>query len=60
MADKTNATTLTQATEEVAALRVRLNEWRRQYYDEDTPNIEDDVYDRQYARLVELEQAYPQ
>ncbi|WP_047999240.1 NAD-dependent DNA ligase LigA [Lactiplantibacillus herbarum] len=60
MADKTNATDVTQATEEVTALRTQLNEWRRQYYDEDAPNVEDDVYDRQYARLVELEQAYPQ
>ena len=51
-----NATT---AATEVAALRVQLNQWRRDYYDQDAPNVEDDVYDRNYARLVALETAFP-
>lgn len=51
-----NATT---AADEAAALRVQLNQWRHDYYDQDAPNVEDDVYDRDYARLVALETAFP-
>ena len=48
------------AETEAAGLRVQLNQWRKDYYDNDAPNVEDDVYDRNYARLVALEQAFPQ
>ncbi|RRK09813.1 NAD-dependent DNA ligase LigA [Lactiplantibacillus garii] len=48
------------AATEAADLRIKLNQWRREYYDNDAPNVEDDVYDRNYARLVALEQAFPQ
>jgi len=51
-----NATT---AAAEAADLRVELNQWRRDYYDQDAPKVEDDVYDREYARLVALETAFP-
>ena len=60
MADKPNTMTVEQAADEAAALRQTLNEWRRQYYDEDAPNVEDSVYDQKYERLVELEQTFPQ
>lgn len=46
MADKPNTMTVEQAADEAAALRQTLNEWRRQYYDEDAPNVEDSVYDQ--------------
>ncbi|MFC6179722.1 NAD-dependent DNA ligase LigA [Lactiplantibacillus daowaiensis] len=49
----------TAAANEAASLRPKLNQWRRDYYDEDAPNVEDAVYDREYARLVALEQAFP-
>ncbi|BDZ30440.1 NAD-dependent DNA ligase LigA [Lactiplantibacillus sp. WILCCON 0030] len=51
-----NATT---AATEAADLRVELNQWRQDYYDNDAPKVEDDVYDREYARLVALETAFP-
>ena len=50
---------LAAANEEAAALRPQLNQWRQDYYDEDAPKVDDDVYDRNYARLVALEQAFP-
>ncbi|MFB9769812.1 NAD-dependent DNA ligase LigA [Lactiplantibacillus modestisalitolerans] len=49
----------TAAAAEAAALRPQLNQWRQDYYDNDAPKVEDDVYDRQYARLVALERAFP-
>jgi len=51
--------TATTAATEAVALRAELNQWRRDYYDNDAPKVEDDVYDREYARLVALEQAFP-
>lgn len=48
-----------QAASEAAQLRPTLNQWRQDYYDNDAPNVEDDIYDRQYARLVALETAFP-
>jgi len=43
-----------------ASLRTELNQWRKDYYDRDAPQVEDDVYDRDYAQLVALEAAFPQ
>ena len=51
--------TATTAATEAVALRAELNQWRRDYYDNDAPKVEDDVYDREYARLVALEKAFP-
>ncbi|WP_024748222.1 NAD-dependent DNA ligase LigA [Levilactobacillus namurensis] len=48
-----------QAAEEAADLRPQLIDWGKQYYDADAPAVEDDVYDRVYARLVALETAFP-
>ncbi len=48
------------AATEAAKLRTQLNQWRTEYYDNDAPNVEDDVYDTNYARLVALEQAFPE
>ncbi|QMU07248.1 NAD-dependent DNA ligase LigA [Levilactobacillus suantsaii] len=47
------------AAEEAATLRPQLRKWGQQYYDADNPAVEDDVYDRNYARLVALETAFP-
>jgi len=47
------------AATEAASLRTELNQWRQDYYDNDAPKVEDDVYDREYARLVALEAAFP-
>ncbi|GEO66519.1 NAD-dependent DNA ligase LigA [Levilactobacillus spicheri] len=48
-----------QAATEAADLRPQLIAWGRAYYDADAPSVEDDVYDRVYARLVALETAFP-
>ena len=52
--------TLDEARKEVAALRDKLDEWANAYYTKDTPEVEDNVYDKNYHRLVELEQEFPQ
>lgn len=54
------AETLAQAQEEVTALRKKLDEWADAYYSKDAPEVEDNVYDQNYNRLLELEQEYPQ
>jgi len=54
-----DALTEEQAATEAADLRPQLLKWGQQYYDADTPAVEDDVYDRVYARLVALETAFP-
>jgi len=60
MTDKSIASlTQEQAAAEAAELRPQLIAWGKQYYDADTPKVEDDVYDRVYARLVALETAFP-
>ena len=52
--------TLDEARKEVAALRDKLDEWANAYYTKDTPEVEDNVYDKNYNRLVQLEQEFPQ
>jgi len=60
MTDKPiNTLTEEQAAAEAAELRPQLVTWGKQYYDADAPAVEDDVYDRVYARLVALETAFP-
>lgn len=53
-------TNLAQAQQEVTALRKKLDEWADAYYSKDAPEVEDNVYDQNYNRLLELEQEYPQ
>lgn len=48
-----------QANEELAELRTKLNEYREAYYTKDAPEVEDNVYDQQYNRLLELEAQFP-
>jgi len=51
MTDKPiNTLTEEQAATEAAELRPQLTKWGKQYYDADAPAVEDDVYDRAYAR----------
>lgn len=49
-----------EVTQEVAALRQQLNEWRQAYYTQDAPTVTDAVYDENYRRLEELEAAHPE
>ncbi|AWM73376.1 DNA ligase (NAD(+)) LigA [Lactobacillus apis] len=52
--------TLDEARKEVASLRDKLDEWANAYYSNDAPEVEDNVYDQNYQRLVELEHQFPQ
>lgn len=52
--------TLDEAKKEVVALRKQLNEWAEAYYSKDAPEVEDNVYDQKYQRLIELESRYPE
>lgn len=52
--------TLAQARTEVAKLRSQLDRWADAYYTSDAPVVEDNVYDQAYARLQQLEAAFPQ
>ena len=52
--------TLDEAKKEAASLRTQLNEWADDYYSKDAPEVEDNVYDQSYNRLLELEKLYPQ
>lgn len=52
--------TLEQAQSEVEKLRQQLDEWADAYYTKDSPEVEDNVYDQAYQRLVELEKQFPQ
>ncbi|WP_281165907.1 NAD-dependent DNA ligase LigA [Liquorilactobacillus sicerae] len=49
-----------QAAQQVAQLRDQLNTWSRQYYVEDAPTVEDQVYDQAYRQLQQLEKQFPQ
>ena len=41
-------------------MRAQLDQWAKAYYEQDAPVVEDQVYDEKYARLLELEAAYPE
>ena len=52
--------TLAEAKKEIGPLRKQLNKWADAYYSKDAPKVEDNVYDKKYDRLVELETQFPQ
>ena len=52
--------TLDQAKEEIGPLRKQIAQWGKEYYEQDSPTVEDYVYDRQYQRLVQIEQRFPE
>ena len=54
------AENLEEAKQEVRQLRAQLDQWAKAYYEQDAPVVEDHVYDEKYARLLELEAAYPE
>ena len=49
-----------QASQELDKIRPQLNSWRDAYYTKDAPVVEDNVYDKLYNRLLEIEQMYPE
>ncbi|MFD1472751.1 NAD-dependent DNA ligase LigA [Companilactobacillus mishanensis] len=48
-----------EANEELSTLRDKLNSYRDAYYTKDAPLVEDSEYDKQYNRLLAIEQEYP-
>lgn len=52
--------TTAQAQQEIAKLQDDLTRYGVEYYEDDNPSVEDHVYDAFYARLVDLEAAFPQ
>ncbi|MCI1975594.1 MAG: NAD-dependent DNA ligase LigA [Limosilactobacillus sp.] len=52
--------TLDQAKNEIGPLREQIAQWGKEYYEQDNPTVEDYVYDRQYQRLVQIEQRFPE
>lgn len=52
--------TIEEATQEVKGLSLQVEEWGREYYENDNPSVEDYVYDQAYQRLVTLEQTFPE
>lgn len=55
-----NDLTLKEATAEIGPLKAQLLQWGKEYYEQDAPTVEDYVYDRNYQRLVEIEQRFPE
>lgn len=51
--------TLGEATEKAKQLRADLTKYSHEYYVEDTPTVEDYVYDRLYQELVDIETEFP-
>lgn len=52
--------TLDEAQTEAKSLRKKLDRWAEDYYSKDAPEVEDQVYDQNYNRLLELEAEFPQ
>ena len=56
MADELN---FEQASDRVAELKKKLDQYSYEYYVRDAPTISDAEYDKMYRELVELEEMYP-
>ncbi|WP_026389577.1 NAD-dependent DNA ligase LigA [[Acholeplasma] multilocale] len=44
----------------VEQLRLKLNQWSKEYYVEDTPTVDDTEYDLAMNELIKLEEQYPE
>lgn len=55
-----NDLTLKEATAEIGPLKAQLLQWGKEYYEQDAPIVEDYVYDRNYQRLVDIENRFPE
>lgn len=44
----------------IEELRKILNQWSKEYYEQDAPTVSDDQYDRFMQELIALEQQYPE
>ena len=48
-----------EASDTAQQLRKTLDQWGKDYYTKDNPEVEDSVYDEKYRDLQELEAAFP-
>ena len=48
------------AAEQMAKLQNQLQQWAKEYYENDSPTVEDAEYDQAYKHLQELEVAFPE
>ncbi|WP_429971865.1 NAD-dependent DNA ligase LigA [Fructilactobacillus sp. Tb1] len=48
-----------QARQEAEAIRPQLIKWGKEYYEQDSPSVQDAEYDQVYDRLTKLEEKYP-
>lgn len=48
------------AAEQMAKLQNQLQQWAKEYYENDSPTVEDAEYDQAYKHLQELEAAFPE
>ncbi|KRN23566.1 NAD-dependent DNA ligase LigA [Lacticaseibacillus camelliae] len=53
------AMTHSDAATAVQPLVDQLNQWRREYYDQDAPTVDDHQYDMAYQKLLALEAKFP-
>ena len=49
----------TEAAEQIEKLQKQLQQWAKEYYENDAPTVEDSEYDQVYKHLQELETAFP-
>ncbi|MBW1605358.1 NAD-dependent DNA ligase LigA [Lactobacillus sp. Sy-1] len=47
------------AKQKIDEIKPKLKQWSKEYYVQDQPSVEDDVYDSTYQQLVDLEKLYP-
>ncbi|MHA8110070.1 NAD-dependent DNA ligase LigA [Lactobacillaceae bacterium Melli_B4] len=48
-----------EAEQKINEIKPKLKRWSTEYYVNDQPSVEDNVYDQVYEQLVELEKQYP-
>lgn len=49
-----------EVKERIEDLEQKLQQYAKEYYEEDKPTVDDHIYDQLYAELESLEQQYPQ
>ncbi len=48
-----------EAKKRIVDLKTLINKWSIEYYEDDAPTVDDSVYDKTYAELVNLEHDFP-
>lgn len=53
-------TDVNEAAKQIDTLQNQLQQWAKEYYENDAPTVEDAEYDQAYKRLEDLEAAFPE